>query len=250
MSTRDQIYTARRVAVRNRFVQDHRLSEQRGRPVSTVVSDEKVALFLDWAANLRSSRAVASLDLLGITMSFDSQEIASQVDGPDDEATTTFFIRVREFDTPSKPVYVPDYFSRLEEDASPGRMEVVAWLREAHTDLGKHPYDWHKSVLGPDATPRDVWELWAYSHHLHPDEEKRKIWANLQQFQQGMAKFVAYAYATELFHLVTVVEAMLRDPGLDHRGVEMLIFGTRPEFASVPGITQFRAARVRLASPA
>jgi len=75
-----------------------------------------------------------------------------------------------------------------------------------------------------------------------------QTWAELPQFRQGMAKFVAYAYAAELFHLVTVVEAMLRDPSLDHRGVEMLIYGTRPEFASVPGITQFRAARVRLAS--
>ena len=61
-----------------------------------------------------------------------------------------------------------------------------------------------------------------------------------------MAKFVALVYAAELFHLVTVVEAMLRDATLDDRGVRMLVYGVRPEFASTPGIPQFRAARVRL----
>ena len=96
-------------------------------------------------------------------------------------------------------------------------MEVVAWLREAHADLGKHPHDWHEIVLGPGATPRQVWELWTYSHILHSEEAKRKTWAELDQVLQGMARFVAYAYAIELFHLVTVVEAMLREHGLDHR---------------------------------
>ena len=218
--------------------------------MSSVVDDERVALFLERAAALRSSRAAAVIDETRITITGDSNGLVAQVDGPDDEATLAYFALVREFDTPGKPVYVPDFFPCLEIDATPRRLDLVAWLREVHADLGKHPHDWHEAVLGPGATPRQVWELWAYSHLLHTDAAKRKKWAGLDQVVQGMAKFVTYVYAGELFHLTTVVEAMLRDADLDDRGVRMLIYGTRPEFASIPGIAQFRAARVRLiASP-
>ena len=205
-----------------------------------------MALFVERAAVLRSSRAVALIDETRITMTEDSAGLVAQVEGPDDEATLAYFARVREFDIPGKPLYVPDFFSRLEAHATPRRMELVAWLREVHADLGKHPYDWHEIVLGRGATPRDVWELWAYSHLLHVDRAKREKWAGLGQPVQGMAKFVAFVYAAELYHLVTVVEAMLLDAKLDDRGVRMLVYGTRPEYASIPDMLQFRAARVRL----
>ena len=122
--------------------------------MSGEVDSERVALFVEQAAVLRSSRAVASIDVTRITMTGDSTGLVAQVDGPDDEATLAYFARVREFDIPGKPLYVPDFFPRLEIDATPRRIDLVAWLREVHVDLGKHPHDWHKAVLGP-GQPRD-----------------------------------------------------------------------------------------------
>jgi hypothetical protein len=223
-----------------------------GNLMNLLASRERVALFLERAELLRTSRAVSWIDATKITIrAGSSQEPTADVVAPDEEATLAYFARIRHFDTQRTDLYVPDFFPNLHAGASARRAQVIAHVREAHADLGRRGNDWPKIVLGDGATPRSVWELWTYSQVLHTDPVKRATWADLQAYEQGMAKFIAYAYAGDLYHLVTVVEAMIRDPELDDRGVRMRVLATRAEYAGVPGVEQFRAARVSLpdASP-
>lgn len=209
---------------------------------------DRIDLFLERAALLRSSSAVPLIDETRATLRFDDPGNAGRVEleAPDDEATAAYFVRIREFDTPKKAIYVADFFPNLERNGSLRRLAVVQHLRQTHDDLGRRPHDWPRIVLGPDATPRDVWELWTYSHVLHVDAAKRAIWAGLGSLRQGMAKFIAYVYAGDLYHLVTVVEAMLRDPQLDDRGVRMQVLAIDPRLTGA-GIEPFWAARARRA---
>lgn len=227
------------------------MTPQNGRSniVSEAVNQDRIDLFLERAELLRSSRAVPLIDETRVTIRFDDSEHAGRVDldAPDDEATAAYFVRIREFDTPRKSIYLADFFPSLERDASHRRRAVVEHLRQAHSDLGRRPHDWPGIVLRPGATPRDVWKLWTYSHVLHVDAAKRAVWARFDNLQQGMAKFIAYAYAGDLYHLVTVIEAMLRDPGLDDRGVKMQVLAIDPRLAGAAGIEPFSAAKVRRA---
>jgi hypothetical protein len=213
----------------------------------TDVDDARIELFLERAAVLRSSRAAASIDETAMTVKFGSgsSKIEVEITAPDDEATLAYFTRIREFDTPGNPFYVPDFFLVLTAGASPRRLQVVDWLRAAHADLGREPYDRSSHVLGPGATPRQVWELWTYSQIIHSNASKRATWASLDTYQQGAAKFVAYGYAADLFHVVTVAEAMLRDRTLDDRGVrgQVLTFDPRLAGDLKPAI---EAAKIRL----
>jgi hypothetical protein len=211
-----------------------------------MASPDRVGLFLERAAVLRSSTAVTLIDETRITLRLDRAGGSADLVAPNDEATLAYFARIRHFDTPRTDLYVPDFFPNLETGATPERADVVAHVRQSHTDLGRQGNDWPKIVLGETATPRAVWELWTYSQVLHTDPAKRATWADLDGMRQGMAKFIAHSYAGDLYHLVTVVEAMLRDPQLDHRGLKMQFLATRPEFVGTPGIEAFSAARVRL----
>jgi hypothetical protein len=166
--------------------------------------------------------------------------------GPDDEATIAFFARVRQFGTRGTDTYVLKFIEMLAAEATGSRAVVVEHLREAHADLGVVSHEWHKHVLGEDATPRKVWELWTYAHILHPDPLKREQWAALSEPLREMAKYVAYAYAGDLYHLVTVVEAMLRDPKVDDRQVNMQYLAPRPDFPVPDHLKDFKAAKVRL----
>ena len=208
-----------------------------------------VGLFLERAEILRSSRAAATIDETALHLEIippDSPRVELHV--PDDEATTAFFARIRDFGTPGKMIYVAKYIDVLGETAAGRRATVVEHLRESMRDLGVVSHEWHKLVPGA-ATPRDVWELWTYGYILHTDEAKRARWAGMNSIQQGMAQYVAYAYAAGLFHLVTVVEAMLRDPAIDDRHVHIQILAPRPDFPVPDELRGFRAARVRLRDP-
>jgi hypothetical protein len=68
----------------------------------------------------------------------------------------------------------------------------------------------------------------------------------MDEVLQGMAKFVAFAYAGNLYHLVTVVELLLRDPNADDRQVTMQVLAPRPGLPIPAELAGFRAARVRL----
>jgi hypothetical protein len=204
-----------------------------------------VELFVERAQVLRSSTAVPTIDETALHITFTSEgAVQADLDAPDDEATIAYFTRIREFDTPKKAIYVPDFFPYLEAGATPRRRQVVAHLRRAHSDLGRERYDRPSQILGPGATPRDVWELWTYSHLMHLDPDKRAKWAALKPYQQAYAKFISYWYAGDLYHLVTVVEAMLLDKALDDRGVRMQILTINPRFADM--VPPFEAAKVRL----
>ncbi len=210
-----------------------------------MTNDEKIALFLERAEILRSSTAVPTIDATAIHMDFTSGgEPVTTLTAPDDESTIAYFTRIRAFDTPKTPLYVPDYLPLLEAGATPRRCDLVAFLRRAHADLGREGHDRPGQILGAGATPRDVWELWTYSHLVHTDADKRAKWAALPPFQQAFAKFAAYRYAGDLYHLVTVVEAMLRDRDLDDRGVHTQLLTVRPEIRGM--VPHFEAAKVRL----
>jgi hypothetical protein len=213
------------------------------------IDDSRIELFLERAAVLRSSRAVGIIEKTSMTTTFSSAEADAVVElkAPDDEATLAYFARIREFDTPSKPIYIPDFFPVLAIEATPRRLKVVDWLRQAHADLGRESYDRPRQILGAGATPRHVWELWAYSHLMHVDKAKRAIWSSLGTWQQGAAKFMAYSYAVDLFRVVTVFEAMLRDRTLDDRGVLMQAVTNDRDPRVAGGIVpRFRAAKIRL----
>src|SRR5690349_15663676 len=94
----------------------------------------------------------------------DPQRSEVTVTGPDDEATTAFFARVREFDTPGKMVYVPKYIDHLEATATGPLVEILKHARAAHGDVGRVAHRWERIVLGDAARPRDVWELWTYGY--------------------------------------------------------------------------------------
>lgn len=197
---------------------------------------------------LRSSTAVPTIDETAFRLTFDSNGTpVGDLTAPDDEATISYFTRIREFDTPRKAIYVANFFSLLEAGATPRRRAVVAHLRRAHEDLGRERYDRPSELLGSGATPRDVWELWTYSHLVHLDADKREKWAALEQHEQALAKFTAYWYAGDLYHLVTVIEAMLRDTALDDRGVRMQVLTIDPRFRGM--VPPFEAAKVRLVNP-
>lgn len=209
------------------------------------MSGPAVGLFLERAEVLRSSTAVPTIDATAYHLTFDSSmRPVATLTAPDDEATIAYFTWIREFDTPKKPIYVADFFSLLEDGATSRRRAVVAHLRRAHEDLGRERYDRPSQLLGPGATPRDVWELWMYSHLVHLDPDKRATWAALPPHDQALAKFIAYCYAGDLYNLVTVVEAMLRDSSLDDRGVRLQILTIDPRFAGM--VPHFEAAKVRL----
>ncbi len=213
-----------------------------------MTDEEKIALFLERAEILRSSTAMPTIDATALHMGFTSGgEPIPTLTAPDDESTIAYFTRIREFDTPKKPTYVPDFFPLLEVGATPRRRALVDFLRRAHADLGREGYDRPGQILGAGATPRDVWELWTYSHLMHTDADKRAKWAALPSFEQAFAKFAAYWYAGDLYHLVTVVEAMLRDRNLDDRGVRTQLVIVRPEFTGM--VPHFEAAKVRLRTP-
>jgi hypothetical protein len=206
-----------------------------------------IPLFLAEAERLRSSKAASMLDETAIKISSTgASDLAVDVTVPDDEVTTAFFAWLRAFGTPGKLVYVRNYIEHLAITATGSRADVVVHLLEAERDVGIVSHEWHKIVLGESATPRDVWEFWAYGFILHTDPDKRERWAAMHEVKQGMAKFVAYAYAGDLYHLVTVVEAMLRDPGIDHRQVLCQYLAPRPDFPVPPELASFKAARVRL----
>jgi hypothetical protein len=208
-----------------------------------LVDSDRIELFLDRAAVLRSSRAAASIDETTMTINFsgDGSDIEIDLDAPDDEETLVYFARVRAFDTRGTDLYVADFFPVLVKGAGPSRRAVVDWITRAHEDLGREGYDRPSHVLGTGATPRQVWELWTYGFLLHTDMAKRAVWSGLDDYQKGAAKFVAYSYAADLFHLVTVVEAMLRDPLLDASGVRMQELRLDPRSGRT-----FSAAKVRL----
>jgi hypothetical protein len=210
-----------------------------------------VPLFLDEAERLRSSSAATMIDDTAFQLRMlESKELEVTVTVPGDEATTAFFARVREFGTPRKLLYVRNYIDQLASTARGGRAAVVEHLYESERDLGVVSHNWHRIVLGENGTPRDVWEFWAYGFVLHTEVDKRTRWNAMDPVLQGMAKYVAYAYAGSLFHLVTVVEAMLRDASLDDRHVDMQILAPRPGYPVPPELAGFRAARVRLHSGA
>jgi len=191
-----------------------------------------VPLFLERAAILRSSRAIATIESAAIKWAWSREPPSSKVTvtGPDDEATTAFFARVREFDVPGKMVYVGKYIDLLASTATGDRAGVLEHVRAAHGVVGLVPNRWHALVLGDDARPRDVWELWTYGHVLHTDPAKRETYAALDELQQGMVRWISHVYAADVYHVVTVVEAMLLDPALDLERVRVAFWGTRPEF--------------------
>jgi hypothetical protein len=214
-----------------------------------IVDDARIELFLERASVLRSSKAAATIDDTKMTMRFGStwSDMEVELTAPDAEATIAYFAWIREFDTPGKPIYVPDFIPVLEVGASPRRLEVIKWLRQAHADLGRESYGRPSHVLGVGATPRQVWELWAYSHVVHTDAVKRAIWSSLDSYQQGAARFIAYSYAGDLFHVVTVAEAMLRDSTLDDRGVLMQALTNDMDPRVAGGtVPRFHAAKIRL----
>lgn len=183
-------------------------------PMTDPAPQERVELFLERAEVLRSSSAVASIDQTAITLRFGGAlgDADAELVAPGDEATLVYFARLRHFDTPKTDVYVRDFFPNLDAGATARRKLVVEHLSQAHADLGRRGNEWPKIVMGASATPRAVWEFWTYSQVLHTDPNKRAAWSSLNAMQQEMAKFVAFGYAGDLFHLVTVVEAMLRAP--------------------------------------
>jgi hypothetical protein len=196
-----------------------------------------IPLFLERAAILRSSRATATIDTTSFKWEWSREPPTSRVTitGPDDEATTAFFVRVREFDVPGKMLYVGKYIDLLASTAAGERAEVLKHVRAAHSDLGLVPYRWHALVLGDDAKPRDVWELWTYGYVLHTDQAKRETYEALDELVKGMVRWISHVYAADLYHVVAVVEAMLRDPSLDLGRVQRAFWGTRPEFRHVVG---------------
>ena len=103
--------------------------------------------------------------------------------------------------------------------------------------LPNHTYRGPKLSRNLDAeqtrNTRQVWELRTYAHLVHSDRAKRARWAELDDFRQGMAKYIAYSYAGDLYHLVTVVEAMLRDPAMDDRGLLIQILTVRRRAAGL-----------------
>jgi hypothetical protein len=207
-----------------------------------------VALFLAEAARLRTSSAAKLIDQTAFHFyqagPANPPEVTVNI--PDDEATTAFFARVRDFGTPGKLLFVGSYIENLASTASGSRASVIQHLRESLRDLGIVSHQWHRIVLGEAATPRDVWELWAYGFILHTDPDKRARWEAMDEVLQGMAKFVAFAYAGNLYHLVTVVEMLLRDPEADDRHVTMQVLAPRPGLPIPAELAGFRAARVRL----
>lgn len=207
-----------------------------------------VSLFLGEATRLRSSSAASMIDETAFQLyqAGPTTSIKVTVRIPDDEATTAFFARVRDFGKPGKLLYVRNYIDHLASTASGSRATVIEHLRESERDVGIVSHNWHRAVLGTSATPRDVWELWAYGFILHTDLDKRARWEAMDEVLQGMAKYVAYAYAGSLYHLVTVVEAMLRDPAADDRQVTMQVLAPRPGMPVPAELAGFRAARVRL----
>jgi hypothetical protein len=207
-----------------------------------------VALFLAEASRLRTSSAAKLIDqtTFHFYQAGPSTPVEVTVKIPDDEATTAFFARVRDFGTPGKLLFAGSYIEFLGTTASGSRAAVIDHLRESLQDLGVVSHNWHQVVLGPTATPRDVWELWAYGFILHTDREKRARWDAMDEVLQGMAKFVAFAYAGNLYHLVTVVELLLRDPNADDRQVTMQVLAPRPGLPIPAELAGFRAARVRL----
>jgi hypothetical protein len=191
-----------------------------------------VPLFLERAAVLRSSRATASIDRAAFRWEWSREPPSEQVTvtGPDDEATTAFFVRLRDFDIPGKMVYVGKYIDLLASSATGNRALVLEHVRAAHDVVGLVPHRWHTFVLGDDAKPRQVWELWTYGFVLHDDPDKREKYASLDPLRQGMVRWISHVYAADVYHVVTVVEAMLRDPELDLGRVRTQFWGTRPEF--------------------
>jgi hypothetical protein len=207
-----------------------------------------VPLFLEEAARLRSSTAASMIDETAFRLykAGPTTPMEVSVTIPDDEATTAFFARVRDFGTPGKLLYVVNYIDHLAATATGARARVIQHLQESAKDVGVVSHNWHRIVLGASATPRDVWELWAYGFILHTDLDKRARWESLDEVVQGMGKYVAYAYAGSLYHLVTVVETMLRDPDADDRHVTMQVLAPRPGMPVPAELAGFRAARVRL----
>lgn len=191
-----------------------------------------VPLFLERAGTLRSSRATASIESAAIRWEWSRDPPSEQVTvtGPDDEATTAFFVRLRDFDIPGKMVYVGKYIDLLASTATGDRASLLGHVRAAHGAVGLVPNRWHTLVLGDDATPRQVWELWTYGFVLHDDQDKRERYAALDTLRQGMVRWISHVYAADVYHVVTVVDAMLRDPELDLERVQTAFWGTRPEF--------------------
>lgn len=189
-----------------------------------------------------------TIDNTALRLSFDEHgEPVAALTAPDDEATIAYLARLRDFDNPRASIYVAKFLEILEDGASVSRRAVEDHLRRAHRDLGREPLDRPDQLLGPGATPRDVWELWTYSHLIHLDENKRAKWAALQPWERELAKFAAYWCAGDLYHLVAVIEAMLRDRNLDGQGVRTQVLTINPTFAARAPASE--AAKVRYAWP-
>jgi hypothetical protein len=142
-----------------------------------------VPLFLERAAVLRSSRATASIDSTAFHWEWSRETSQSKVtiEGPDDEATTAFSVRVRDFDVRGNMSYVAKYIDLMAGTATGARAEVLAHVRDAHAAIGLVPYNWHTIALGDDAKPREVWELWTYGYVLHTDPGKRATYEGLDE---------------------------------------------------------------------
>lgn len=138
--------------------------------------------------------------------------------GPGREALRSYFLAVRLLDTPNEPdLYLPNVMDDVESyKITDERRELIEFLRERHRDASVKGDISLEDLSGP-ITPRDCFELVAYSIHLHrnPDFEARakampkELWAMVEQ----LARFYAVNISDTAMYLRSIARD---DPATTH----------------------------------
>lgn len=138
--------------------------------------------------------------------------------GPGREALRSFMLAVRLLDTPKEPdLYLPNIMNGVSAyPITDERRELIEVLRERH---GEASASGHISLVDSTGaiTPRDAFELVAYSEHIHrnPDYEARAK-AMPNEFWQ-MVRQQAHSYAVNISDIAVYVRSIARDdPATTH----------------------------------
>lgn len=176
--------------------------------------DERLALFARKAFLLGQSSVIRDGRAYRFQMSWEAstETMRTTLNKPEFEALQSFLSILRDFDNPRDDLYLPEIIDilrrRLGTDYARGLDSAAAGWDDVHAGGG--------FILkldgedGPVLSPRDAFDLWVYSEHLHHDLAKERRMAALPAALQHLVRVAALEYTAALVELVSYVYGRVR----------------------------------------
>jgi hypothetical protein len=169
--------------------------------------DERLRLYRQRATLLENSSVGKNGPIWDLSMGWtaDDKEFRSTLKKPEFEALQSFLSVLRDFDNPRDDLYLPAIVDVLRlRLANTVHMAPLESVVPAYAALHE-PHIWILRLEGEDGPtlrPREAFDLWAYSEHLHTDLAKERRMRALPPHVQTLVRVMALEFVRELAELV------------------------------------------------